>query len=158
MTGTDTENALPSKAWLRVYERRPPSGKTCANVYFGTAEAQLAALAEGPEGRLPESNLARLCGLRFEMGLAKGWRGFVWIERQDGDFLKDGRPRPWEAVEGFTGSLEWSIDLPRRMARPLDYRVTLVAGAEIDRESLKDLDHFAAQGGTVISLLHRVTE
>ena len=47
--------------------QRPPAGKTCADIHFGSATARLVPIEVDGDGRYADSLLDALCGLTFEV-------------------------------------------------------------------------------------------
>ena len=153
---------------VEVFERRPAPGGTCAQVNFGSAEAEAVPVPKGEGGALATSRHEGLCGLRFEVR-NPGPPRFVAARFDLAAGRTVGTVRIPEALSGgalFSGAQAWTIELPARMREALEYRLVLLvadhavaeaaarpsAGADASRM----IATLAEEGVEVIVLDHRV--
>ncbi len=113
---------------LKIHERRVPPGRTCAAVHFGNVAAQLIPV---PEDSRPyaRSHKEGLCGLEFsvEVGPEPHYVA-VAVEASSGKLIEGSAfPQALAGRQAFAGKQSWLIDLPRRMAEPLIYRIIILA-------------------------------
>jgi hypothetical protein len=111
---------------VRVFERRPPAGQTCAAVHMGAMAAIETEIRVN--GNVAARSLGRnLCGLRFiiEPGETDSAPTFlVSMAIKEGTVLrKDQKNIPRNFP--FTGRYQWQIDLPRHLRTPLAYEISI---------------------------------
>jgi hypothetical protein len=128
-----------------VLERRPPTGKTCADVQFGGVAAVVTPVAVAG-GEAQSSAIAGLCGFAIEVDNGPRERfAYVAIEMVSGRMLSGTlKPPEFEGTTAFSGKRSWLLDLPRRLAEPFEYRLVVVAGP---RPPGEDARRLAGAGG-----------
>ena len=140
--------AAEDKITVVVFERRPAPGETCAQVHFGSAEAETVPVPQGDDGTLATSRHEGLCGLGFEVR-NPGPPRYV-AARFD---LVSGRivgavriPAALSGNATFSGARAWAIELPSRTREALTYRLVVIAADRPLAEEIERLDVEA--GGT----------
>ncbi len=127
---TAAEPAAPAGAIeIGLFERRAPEGHTCAAVHFGTAEAELVPVLRQETGGFATSRHSGVCGLQFAVEAFGAPRYVaVFLEISSGRYLKADRlPASLSGNVRLEDRETWSIDLPYRMKKPLEYRFVAVA-------------------------------
>ena len=153
---------------VEVFERRPAPGETCAQVNFGSAEAEAVPVPTGEGGALATSRHEGLCGLRFEVR-NPGPPRYVAARFDLTAGRTVGTVRIPEALSGnalFSGSQAWTVELPARMREALEYRLVLLAAEHAVAEAVARpsagadasamIATLAEEGVEVIVLDHRV--
>ena len=140
---------------LRVLARRPPPGRTCADVHFGGVDAVLTPVARNAQGAHLDSKSNSLCGLTFEVA-PDGPGKFVSLvlKVRSGKMLNSEKTLP-SALKGtvlLSSAVSWSIILPGQMREPFSYELFLI---ESDRpiDQAADLLHGQAVTKTVLRRL-----
>ena len=153
---------------IEVFERRPAPGETCAQVHFGSAEAEILPVPQEGDDVLATSRHEGLCGLRFEVR-NPGPPRYVAV-RFD---LISGRtvgtigiPAALSGNAAFSGAESWTVDLPARMREALEYRLVVVSAEHAVAGAIERLEpetDMAAESSTigdeeieVVTLNHRV--
>jgi hypothetical protein len=156
---------VPSKVVL--FERRPPKGHTCAEVQFGAVDAVKVPIES--TAPVSESRLQGLCGLSVAVDNgAQDTYVAVVLDVISGKLLYGtSKPDLFAGQTAFGGRQEWSIDLPRRLPAPFEFRVAAISadkaiGPQADWFDSQDDAAAAAQelsskGFSTAVVHHRVT-
>jgi len=158
---------MASAPTVTILERRPPAGKTCADVQFGGIEAVTSPVPVA-DGEARPSAGAGLCGLAIEVDNGPRERfAYVAIDMVSGRMLSGTiKPSEFEGAAAFSGRRAWPLDLPRRLPEPFEYRLFVVAGAQAIGDDAHRLGGGAGrdaalaalsgQGFSVATVRHRV--
>ena len=144
----------PEGIAIEVFERRPAPGATCAQVLFGSAEAEEVAVPREDGGALAVSRQQGLCGLRFEVRNPGEPRYAVaQFELLSGRTVGTVRiPAALSGNAAFSGVQAWTIDLPARARGPLEYRLVVIAAAHPLAEAMERLDTGTERSSTIAAL------
>ena len=131
-------SALASaQARLRLLSRRPPAGRTCADVKFADVPPVLDPVEQAATSGFQESQLKDICGLTFEVEAPDQGR-YVALLLQIRSGKRVGAAPPPPSLRGdelFSGIATWSITLPRHLPEPFAYGLILLeAGRPIGAE------------------------
>ncbi len=136
--GEEEASAAAALASVAVYERRAPTGRRCASVFFGSVEALEVAVPVMADGTLEPSPQGRACGLTFavEVPGAPRYVGLV-LDVESGAFLEPESPSAaFDGAVAFSGRRAWSIDFPHTMPEPFVYRLLAVSASDpVDGET-----------------------
>tara|TARA_B100000315_G_scaffold260857_1_gene326433 strand:- start:5007 stop:6293 length:1287 start_codon:yes stop_codon:yes gene_type:complete len=159
----------PRKAeTITVSERRPPAGGTCAKVHFGRIEAETQPI-QSSNGDIAVSTLKNLCGLKFDFDLgAKSKFIAANLDIESGAFVRGNvKPKLLSGITKTKGKQSWTIDVPRRLAEPLQYRLNAIIGKEpvaaemqwLKRQSdwNQAVKTLAQKGFSVLTWRHKIT-
>jgi len=148
---------------LSIFERRPPVGRTCAEVHFDSIRAVQVPVAaeEGPTTR----TLDGLCGIGISVDNGKQPLFVtVAVDVVSGKLLSGSdRPDRLAGAAPFSGRQAWNLDLPRRLDKPFEIRVIAVSsdheiGDEAQWFTEQPDSHAAAKElaakGIAVSVLH----
>lgn len=113
---------------LHVFEQRPPEDASCAKVHFGRVEAISHAIKAVDEGAV--SSKKNLCGLKFIFDLGPKSKFIAAnLDIETGAFVRGNtRPAILSGITKAKGAQTWSINVPRRLAEPLQYRLIVIIG------------------------------
>jgi hypothetical protein len=113
----------PSSPLISIFERRPPSGKSCIDVHFGSATPREVQVNTADAEKFSSSQLNDICGLRVQIGgAAPSGKGEAVLRVLSGRYIQQ------EATEQrtfFDGQAEWVLDLPGRMEVDLQFSVSV---------------------------------
>ena len=134
------KTALKSPSIL-IFERRPPSGKSCIDVQFGGATAREVPVGIDASGETTSSQLADVCGLRVEVAAADAkFEGVAILRVLSGRYMGQDTA---ESRTFFEGQAEWLLNLPSRMDAAFRFSVSADA---------------RSGGGAAIQLTHQVLQ
>jgi len=151
-TKKDTPQVAPMPVRLTIYELRANPGDTCALVHFGRAKPSRTKLADAADKKIPTSKTDGLCGLDFDVSVDTPPRAVrLDIQVKSGTYLNPhGLPKALTGSEPIDGTHTWTINLPRKLAEPLAYTLTLYAEPPVSNRELPD------NSSLVLSLTHSV--
>ena len=145
---------------IEVFERRPAPGETCAQVHFGSAEAEEVPVPREDGGALATSRHEDLCGLRFEVRNPGAARYVVArFELLSGRTVGTARmPAALSGNAAFSGAQTWNIDLPARTRGALEYRLVVIAAAHPVAEAMERLSAGTDASSTIATLAEEGVE
>ena len=125
---------------FRLLSRRPPAGRTCADVQFANVPPVLDPVSRAATGGFQESQLKDICGITLEVEVPD-LGGFVALMLQIRAVKLVGGAPPPPSLGGNTplsGVASWSITLPRHLSEPFAYELILLEarrpiGAEVNQ-------------------------
>ncbi len=154
---------------FHLLSRRPPAGRTCADVQFADVPPVLDPVTRATTGGFQESQLKIICGLTFEIEAPDQGR-YVALLLQIRSGKRVGSAPPPPSLGGdilLSGVAAWSITLPRHLSEPFAYdlivleversigaEVKQIHGDQLDPGALQDL---VRQGIKVQTISHVVS-
>jgi len=112
---------------IKLFERRAPKGKNCAEVYFGSAHPDLRPVAKISKLVFFPSKLDGLCGLSFRVDESR--KGKEWTLNVISKGKRFLLPSDNLEATSVKGQQVWDFDLPKRLKLPVKYEVNIVSSS-----------------------------
>jgi hypothetical protein len=154
---------------VAILERVPPANATCAAVHYRKVKAVERRVRSVATEGVTISSIGEICGLSFVVRTTGPGRYVAaWAEQVSRlDIRMPEKPGELAGRIAFNGRMAWSIDFPRRLRAPLEFRLTAVTArypvaqaAEMLRArggGAEVTEILNRHGATVLSLRHRTT-
>jgi hypothetical protein len=120
---------------FRIFARRAPTGRNCADVHLARADAFEFPLALERVGGVARIRLAGLCGIVLELPRSRDFPdASLRLRVVSGAY--PGAERAPVYIDTAKGPYRWVQDLPRRLAAPATFRAVAVLGKAGRRDEI----------------------